>query len=152
MSSLVDPFQLRSYLKNQPKVGLNAAPFIDMMVIGFVLLLNGSHYMAAPGVGVELVRTGMSAPGSAMPAAVLTIDRNELIFFQGLKIPETQIAATLSAYLARENLPDPVLLVKADIGMNMSQLFSIFEIARESGFVEVHLAAENIWPEGDTVR
>ena len=152
MASLVDPIQLRSYLKSQPKVGLNAAPFIDILVIGFVLLLNGSHYMAAPGVGVELVRTGMEAPGSAMPAAVLTIDRNDLIFFQGLKIPESQIASTLAAFLARENVEDPVLLVKADVGMNMSQLFSIFEIAREAGFTEVHLAAEKIWPEAESAR
>lgn len=149
MASLVDPFQLSSYLKSQPKAGLNAAPYVDLLVIAFVLLLNGSHYIAAPGVGVDLVRSGLDVPGAAIPAAVLTIDRNDLIFFQGLKIPESQIRATLEGYLAREGWDDPVLLVKADVGMNMSQLFSIFEIARSAGFAQVHLAAEIIWPEDE---
>src|SRR5690606_25443255 len=99
MASLVDPFQLRGFLKTRPKVGMNAAPFIDLMIIAVVLILNGSTFVAAPGVGVDLVRTPQPDFNETLADAVLTIDRNELIFFQGLKIPHSQIGPVLEKYL-----------------------------------------------------
>lgn len=145
MASLVDPFQLRMHLKSRPKIGLNAAPFIDLLLIGLVLVINGSPFIGAPGISVDLVRIPQQEVRESIADAVLTIDRNELIFFQGLKIPYSQIQPELSGFLAKHPSENAVLMVKADVGMDMRQLFDVFEIAREAGFARVHLAAEVLW-------
>lgn len=152
MTRLVEPLNLRAKLRQQPGKDLELLPFLDILLIGLFLAIGSSRFVSAPGVLVELDH--IYAPDSVIlsNAAVLTVDRNQLIFFEGLKIPMPLLEETLRKYRMQNTSPVSTLLIKADISMPLNELFSLFELAKSSGFTRVHLAAENIWQREDPFR
>jgi biopolymer transport protein ExbD len=145
--ALVEPIRLRAHLRAGPTPGFDATPFVDVLCIALFIALAGSRFIFAPGVAIDLARVPSLETQAAAPAAVLTIDRNQLVFFDGVKIPVPAIEDTLRAWLRQAGGRDPVLLVKADVSMGLDELFRLLDIARRAGFVRVHLAAEDIWSE-----
>lgn len=149
MASLVDPLQLQGALKSQPRKGLDATPFVDVLIILFLFAVNSSRFVLAPGMELDLVQAGSFTQTAQTPTAALTIDRHGSIFFQGLKIPEERLGRSLESYLERHPEREPVLLVMADVSMDLEDLFELMDQARRAGFHQVHLAAEDIWSDSD---
>lgn len=145
MASLVDPLNLQQRLRRRPQTGLDPTPFVDVLIILAVFALGVSRFVQAPGMELDLVRANSFTHTLATPSAALTIDPYGSIFFQGLKIPEERLASTLRAYIEQQSQDRLVLLVMADVSMNLEQLFGLMDTAREAGFHQVQLAAEDIW-------
>lgn len=145
MPGLTEPFEFRRLIRCGPKQGFDVVPFLDAMLIAVFVALNVSAFVLSPGTAVELPESSSMEPAQAAPTAVLTVDRNELYFFQGRKLAVVTLEDHLRQYV--EALPesqDPVLLLKADSSITSSTLFNLMDIARRVGFVEVHLAAEPV--------
>ncbi|MCC5833615.1 MAG: biopolymer transporter ExbD [Opitutales bacterium] len=145
MSSLVDPLNLQQRMRRRPQGGLDPTPFIDLLIILAVFALAVSRFVQAPGMELDLVRATSFTHTLATPTAALTIDLHGSVFFQGLKIPEERLASTLRAYVEQQAQEPLVLLVMADVSMNLEHLFGLMDMAREAGFHQVQLAAEDIW-------
>lgn len=143
MAGLTEPFEFKKCLRCIPRPGFDTVPFIDALLIGVFVALNTSAFLLTPGTAVQLPVSQSLAPVRSSPSAVLTVGRNDLYFFEGKKLARLTIQEHLSRYVAglREN-SHPVLLLKADASIPSSSLFNLMDIAREAGFLEIHLAAE----------
>ncbi|MEX0324597.1 MAG: ExbD/TolR family protein [Puniceicoccaceae bacterium] len=146
MAGLTQPLEFRKHLLCRPRRGFDIVPFLDAFLIVLFVSLNTSAFILAPGTAVQLPLSGAMEPSRDLPTAVLTVDRNELYFFEGRKLAALTLEARLREFI--ENGGDTtresgaVLLIKADATITSDVLFGLMDTARQAGFSEVHLAAE----------
>ena len=150
MNPVTQPLGLKRYLSSSPPKGFDLVPYFDAVLIALIVALNSAHFISAPGASIDLVRLDRELSSVASPGAVLTIDRNELYFFQGQKLLSASLADKLKVFVDESRLDQPVLLIKADRSIPTESLFGIFELAKTAGFVNVHLAAEGKMNAGQT--
>ena len=146
MAGLTRPLEFRKYITTAPARGFDLVPFVDAILIALFVALNGSAFVLAPGTAVQLPSSDILESTRAAPTAVLTVDRNELYFFEGQKLARNSLESKLREYI--ENLGSlkqeegAILLLKADASINSASLFNLMDTARKAGFTQVHLAAE----------
>lgn len=143
MSGLTQPLEFRRHMRSQPQAGFDFVPFLDALLIAGFVAVNASAFVLSPGTAVHLPRSATMETARVNPTAVLTVDRNELYFFEGRKLSRLTLGEHLAAYV--DGLQDnqhPVLLLKADASITSSVLFELMDSARRAGFAEIHLAAE----------
>jgi biopolymer transport protein ExbD len=145
MPGLTQPLDFRRHLRRPPAGGLDPVPFLDLLLVGLFLALNFSAFVIAPGSRIDLPRSESEGFLVSSSTAVLTVDRNQLFFFQGAKLSEAGLPGHFRRYL--EDLPEeasaPSLLVKADTSIEAGVLFRLMDLARQAGFTKIHLAAES---------
>jgi len=146
MGSLTQPFEFRNRMASPPAAGLDAVPFLDLLLIALFAGLNLSRFVLAPGAAVQLPTSGSHQILAAGPAAVLTVDRNQLYFFEGSKFTAATLEPRLREFLrshpSAQGTAEAVLVIKADATITADTLFWLMDLAREAGFSQVHLAAE----------
>ncbi len=146
MSGLTQPLEFRRYMTSAPRQGFDVIPFLDAFLIVLFVALNTSAFVVAPGATIQLPVSATIEASPAATTAVLTVDRNQLYFFEGRKLAEVSLQARLRDFVDLQKLSGPeedtVLLIKADSSITSSTLFKLMEIARKAGFSKVHLAAE----------
>ena len=143
MAGLTDPYEFKRHLRSQPKPGFDAVPFLDALLIAMFVALNSSAFVLSTGTSIALPVSKVVETMDGSPAAVLTVGRNELYFFQGKKLARLTVQEHLKAYVDSQpaGIP-PVLLLKADASIPSSSLFNLMDTARQAGFHEIHIAAE----------
>lgn len=133
-------------MTSAPRQGFDVVPFLDAFLIVLFVALNTSAFVVAPGATIQLPVSATVEASPAATTAVLTVDRNQLYFFEGRKLAELSIESRLKDYVDNQKLSGPgeetVLLIKADSTITSSTLFQLMEIARNAGFNQIHLAAE----------
>ena len=129
-----------------PKAGFDFVPFIDAILISLFVSLNISAFVHSPGTSIQLPDSPQLLATQANPAAVLTVDRNKLYFFEGLKLTRNNLESHLNNFIDERKFgPDngeATLLIKADASIQTDELFQLMDIAQRAGFTQVHLAAE----------
>jgi biopolymer transport protein ExbD len=143
MAGLTTPLDFKRHLRCQPVPGFDFVPFLDALMIFAFVALNASAFVLSPGTAVNLPASDTMETTKLAPTVVLTVDRNELYFFEGRKLAKATLRDHLESYIKESNADDQaILLLKADSSITSSILFHLMDIAREAGFREVHLAAE----------
>ena len=146
MAGLTQPLEFRKYIRTAPRPGFDTVPFLDAILIAVFVALNSSAFVLAPGAAVQLPRSQSLEASQSVPTAVLTVDRNELYFFQGRKLARISLESQLREFVQdlepEEQGEGAVLLIKADASIPSASLFTLMDIARNAGFTRVHLAAE----------
>ena len=146
MAGLTQPLEFRKYITCMPRPGLDTVPFLDAFLIALFVALNASAFVLAPGTSVQLPQSSTMESIETAPTAVLTVDRNELYFFEGQKLARLSVASQLRKYVDSLDAAGagaaPVLLLKADSSITSATLFNLMDIARQAGFSRIHLAAE----------
>ncbi|MDP0500514.1 MAG: biopolymer transporter ExbD [Verrucomicrobiota bacterium JB022] len=135
-------FDFRAYLSSAPRSGFEWMPLLDVALIVGFLLLQGFPFFRAPGAMVDLPLSSSAGPSDVRPTAVLSAGRNGLLFFDGRKLAQSQLATTLEGYLARRGTDGGTLLIKADESLDLREIMILMDAAREAGFDHVHLAAD----------
>lgn len=139
--SVTQPLGLRQFIRTQPSAGFDVVSLLDLIVIAILLGFNGSNFVFAPGAEVELARTAHPELGGQMASVVLTVGRNDALFFEGRKISIHDLPSRLKrAASGYEN--EPVLLLKLDRSLDLETVFNLMDTAREAGFKRVQLAGE----------
>lgn len=146
MAGLTQPLEFRRFMGSAPRAGFDVVPFVDAIAICLFVALNVSAFVVAPGTTIQLPESSARQASQAAPAAVLTVDRNELYFFEGDKLSsltlESHLVAHVESLRRRSANQEPALLIKADASISTAALFQLLDLARRAGFVRVHLAAE----------
>ncbi|KAF0093812.1 MAG: hypothetical protein E1N59_2465 [Puniceicoccaceae bacterium 5H] len=140
--SLTRSFDFRAYLNSAPRAGFEWMPLLDVAIIIGFLLLQGYPFFRAPGATVDLPASVSQGPLDVRPSAVLSAGRNGLLFFDGRKLAPAQLATTLQAYQDTHDQSGGTLLIKADEGLELTEIMSLMDAARQAGFTQVHLAAD----------
>jgi len=129
-----------------PKAGFDFVPFIDAILISLFVSINISAFVHTPGTSIQLPDSPQLLATQVNPAAVLTVDRNKLYFFEGLKLAESNLEDHLGDFMSEHRLrygtEEATLLIKADASIQTEELFQLMDIAQRAGFTQVHLAAE----------
>ena len=146
MAGLTQPLEFRRFMTSSPRPGLDPVPFLDAMLIALFVALNASAFVLAPGTTIELPSSTTMEAIDAAPTAVLTVDRNELYFFEGSKLATASLEGRLRRYIedlgTDQDRSAALLLLKVDSTIPSSALFELMDIARRAGFARIHLAAE----------
>jgi biopolymer transport protein ExbD len=146
MAGLTQPLEFRKLMTSGPKPGLDPVPFLDAMLIALFIALNSSAFVLAPGTTIQLPTSGTMEALESAPTAVLTVDRNELYFFEGSKLATASVETRLKRYVedlgSEPESAGALLLLKVDSTIPSSTLFELMDIARRAGFARIHLAAE----------
>lgn len=148
MAGLTQPLHFRAHIRCGPPAGMDAMPFFDSLLILFLVALNTSLFVTAPGTTIDLPGTTADDAFLEGRVAVLTVGRNGLFFFEGMKIPTGGLQQQLKTYTeagdGAKGFQDSsdVLLIKADQRISGEDLFALLDVARAAGFDRVHLAGE----------
>lgn len=157
MAGLTEPLELRRHINCRPNHGIDMVPFLDAVLIIAFVALNASAFVLSPGTAVQLPVSQTMETARSAPTAVLTVDKNELFFFEGRKLSRLTLEEHLSTYVgATGGSEAPILLIKADATITSATLFELMDTARRAGFGEIHLAAEladtgsaSVWDSGE---
>lgn len=134
------PLDIASKLRSEPR-SFDVLFYIN---VGFIVLffgLCGSRFILAPGLGVDFqvpVMSG-STTGAVATDRFISVLPSGQIFADGLMNMDQ-----LRDWLGTEakKLKDPSLLVRASVGVPISQLTEIVSAAKEAGFTRVVWGAE----------
>ena len=141
------PLDLQSRLSPPPR-DLDFFAWVNGGVIALFFGLLGSRFVLAPGlpIGVasdtELVLPEVAgAVANAGPASVLvSYRRDDVILLEGGKYTLPELRKHMEAYAKQH--PGAVMLVRSDYQVSMQAILKLCEMAREVGFANVLLAAE----------
>jgi biopolymer transport protein ExbD len=139
-------------MRSHPKDKMDLLPFLDVLLIGLFVSLNFSSFIMAPGIEVTLPESSHFSGNPSAPVAVLTIDRNELYFFEGQMLTWDSLKGSFERYLSESRAnsaaqKDALLLLKAHRDLPLEVLIKSMDLANETGFTSIHLATE-FYPEG----
>jgi biopolymer transport protein ExbD len=144
---ITSPLDLQSRLSPPPR-DLDFFAWVNAGVIALFFGLLGSRFVLAPGlpIGVasdtELVLPEVAgAVTNAGPASVVvSYRRDDVILFEGGKYTLRELRKHMEAYAKQH--PGAVMLVRSDYQVSMQAILKLCEMAREVGFANVLLAAE----------
>ncbi len=135
------PLDLASKLRSEPR-NFDYVFFIDLGAIVLFFMLFGSRFVLAPGLGVDFKIPVL--PGAVETASATThyisVKRGGQVFAGDGLLNRAQLRAWLKAQAA--TTPHPVLLVRVNEDVPMSDWTEINHAAQEAGFERVLWGAE----------
>jgi biopolymer transport protein ExbD len=120
---------------------LDAAPIAGVAFLLLIFLVLESKLVFTPGIriNIDLPEVTGTLPGSARPTAVVAIDRNGLLYYDG---QTTSLNALRNALLAEvEKTSEPLTLeVRADKSVTLESTAPLLAMAHEVGIKEALFA------------
>ena len=129
---------------NSPAIKLDIVPILDLCVIALLFSLFFSRFVMLPGVRVELPETELRMHHNSAQIAVITIQKNGVLFFDGGVYDVASIEVGFRNYRMRNEIHDTVLLMKAEADMTMQMFLDICSMAKNTGFIEVQVFGKKI--------
>jgi len=135
------PLDLASKLPPKPR----NFDYLFLVNCGLIVLffgVFGSRFVLAPGLGLDFRLPEMAGAraGAATTTHVISVPRSGLYFADGA-MNLAQLRLWLEAQ--SKSTPEPVLLIRADVGVPLADLTEVAAVARAAGFVRVIVAAED---------
>jgi biopolymer transport protein ExbD len=119
---------------------LDFAPFAGVFFLLVLFLLLHSYLAPPPGLRIQLpAAESPSLPGTANPALVVSVDRNEQFYFDHQAVRPGELQARLAAK-ARHSREPVTLLVQADEAVRQAAIVRLAALARAAGIREVLIA------------
>jgi biopolymer transport protein ExbD len=115
-------------------VPVDIAPMIDVVFQQLIYFLLTSSFVLSPGIRVTLPKAATSRSLSA-PTLVITLTKDHVIYWE----EEVVTLKELRARLARGGAGKPVL-IRADRHAYVDKLIELWDLCRDSGHQEVHIA------------
>ena len=146
------PLELQSRLSPPPR-DLDFFAWVNVAVIVLFFGLLGSRFVLAPGLPVgiagdntlELPQISGANEGAAPASVVVSYRRDNVILFEDGMYTLPELRKHLEAYIKKH--PGAVLLVRADRQVSFQAGLDLCEMARQVGFVNAQVAAEQPLPE-----
>jgi biopolymer transport protein ExbD len=135
------PLDLSSRLRPPPH-GTGALHYVNVGLLGLFFYVFGSRFVLAPGLGVDfrLPQLAGAQAGAVQTAHVISVLHSGQIFSEDGLVDIGQLREWLNKRAAKSG-KHPTLLVRASVGVTLSELVEIEGAAHDAGF-RVLLAAE----------
>lgn len=138
------PLDLASHLRPEPR-NFDALFLVNGGLIALFFMLFASRFVLAPGLGVDFRVPEMpgARAGAATATSVISVKRAGLIFAApgALNLPQLRVWLREQALAVKSSTP-PVLLVRVNASVPMSDLMEIYTAAQEAGFQRIILGAD----------
>lgn len=134
------PLDLASKLRPPPR-NFDVLFLVNVGLIGLFFGVFGSRFVLAPGLGLDFRMPQMSGAmaGAAATTHVISVPRSGLFFADGA-MNVAQLRGWLEAQA--KTVKEPVLLVRANASVPLTDLTEISALAREAGFARVIVGAQ----------
>jgi biopolymer transport protein ExbD len=116
---------------------LEPAAMVDVVLLILMFFMISSSYVTRPGVEISLPRLDQSN-GLQMNALVVTLTRNQLVFFNDQRIELNQLPQALLR--ARAEHPDVPLVIEADEQVTVEIQMQVVRHATQAGIDKINLA------------
>ena len=135
------PLDLASRLRPAPR-NFDVYFYVNVGLLAVFFVLFGSRFVIAPGLGVdfripELV--GADAGGSET-TSYISILKNGQIFTAEGRLDVPQLREWLKSEASKYKKPS--ILIRAGVGVTVSDLNDLYAAARDAGFAPIVFAAE----------
>lgn len=139
------PLDLASRLKEAPR-DWDCLFFVNLGLLALFFLLFGSRFVLAPGLGSDfrMPQSPMARAGASITTHVISLKRGGLVYTHLGQQNLIQFKQWLA--VAAKEVREPVLLIRADEGVEMRDLAGIYDAAAQAGFLRVIWAAEPSQP------
>jgi biopolymer transport protein ExbD len=136
------PLDLASRLRPPPQ-GMGALHYVNVILLVIFFVLFGSRFVLSPGLGVdfEMPRLEGARAGAAQTPFYINVLRSGQIFTDDGLVDQLQLHDWLKARAASE--AHPTLLIRASADVKLSELVEIRSAARDAGFGNVLIGAED---------
>jgi len=125
-----------------PKKEVDAAPILDLLALALLMSLVFTRFVVVPGARVDLPATELRTQHIPGPVAVLTIESEGMLFFDGGVYESGDIRRGFRNYVENVSQSSPVLLIKAEASMDLQAFLRLCRMAQEAGFAEVQITGE----------
>jgi biopolymer transport protein ExbD len=125
-----------------PASGLDPLPLLDLLTIALFFSLLFSRMVMTPGVRLELPETELRMPQTSTAVAVLTVQSEGMLLFDGGVYQIDSIQSAFKECVSQNQGESIVLLLKAGERLPMATLLNISAKAQDAGFTQIHLAAK----------
>ena len=122
---------------------LDVAPFAGVLLLLVLFLLLHTSIAPTPGVRIRLPAVEGVDASAPTPALVVTIDQQELWYFEHQAVQEHELKDRLAARI-REGRRPPTLLIQADESVRQTAILRLAAIARAAGVREVVLGTRPV--------
>lgn len=147
-NTVTSPFGLMQHVR-KPELSLNLLTALDLLVIAVLVSLVFTRFVVVPGVRVDLPSTDLRMRYTAASVAVLTIQNEGMLLFDGSRCSEKSIEQAFQDYVQRSTDLDVTLLIKAEADMDITELLNLCQMAQSAGFTQVQLAGQKLAEESD---
>lgn len=110
---------------------------VDVVLLVLMFFMISSSYVTRPAVKISLPRLEQST-GLQMNALVVTLTRNNLVFFNDQRIEMERLPRALSR--ARVEHPDVPLVIEADEQVSVAMQMQVVRDAARAGIEDINLA------------
>jgi biopolymer transport protein ExbD len=136
------PLDLATRLR-PPQHGLGSLHYVNVIVVVFFFSIFGSRFILSPGLGLDFqlpVLDGARAGAVPTPYYINVLRSGQIFTDDGL-VDMGQLHTWLKARAGGES--HPTLLIRASSEVSLSELVEIRGAAREAGFGNVLVGAED---------
>jgi biopolymer transport protein ExbD len=124
---------------------VDAVPLVNVALLVLVFFLLSSSFVLQPGINVEMAQlpaATLSAGAPGQGAIMITVTRDDLIFFNDERTDLVKLKAGLEA--AVRKFPGLRFVVKADQRVSYERLVQILDIAKATGIQNVLMATRPV--------
>lgn len=115
---------------NEPFVGINVTPFVDVVLVLLIIFMATSSYMVDPAIEVELPEAA-SGTEAAETTLALVLTEDGRLFLNGIESSSERIAA----YCRYQSSKSPELqaIIAADGRARHSQVVNLIDLVKLNG-------------------
>jgi biopolymer transport protein ExbD len=135
------PLDLASKLQREPK-NFDVFFYVNAGLLVLFFFLFGSRFVIAPGLGVNFRIPTLSGAdaGGTQTTSYISVQKDGQIFTDEGRLDIVQLKEWLKA--EAKKYKKPVILVRADAGVTLSNLNEIYSAASDAGFAGILFAGQ----------
>jgi biopolymer transport protein ExbD len=118
---------------------IDPAPLVDIVFLLLIFLVLSSPFVLQPGIGLVELESIPQPPVGSLQELVVTVNRDDQVFFQSKLIRLTDLPQELHAALKTSRNRE--LIIKADKQVSHGTVQRIISMAMEAGITAINLAA-----------
>ncbi len=123
---------------------IDPAPMVDIVFLLLIFLILSSPFVLQPGIGAVELPEISNAPSATFQTLVLTVNRDNLMFFGTDAVTLEQLPGLLKVEAKRHGNPE--LIIKADQQVAHGTVVQIMSMAFDAGIPAVNLATRPTLP------
>jgi biopolymer transport protein ExbD len=131
------PLDLASRLQPEPR-NFDALFYVNIAVVALFFMLFGSRFVLAPGIQLPVI-AGSRAGAIPAETVIRVLGSGQLLTADGL-LPAAQLPRWLKDQIRLRKRPS--LLIEADTRAQTGALMRIVDLARNVGFIDISMAAD----------
>lgn len=120
----------------QYEKGLDITPLVDVVFQLLIFFMLTASFIAQPGIKINLPRAVTSEVVQEEKNVLITITKDNLLYFNEKLISETELKERL-IQAAKLN---KAMLIKADRGIALGKVVGIWDLCRDSGITQINIA------------